>query len=185
MKKLFLVLVLLLSLFGCGNQNQELNYVDIEGYAVDMSGYNGVSSTGHNFVGITPDELIKVIDEGGSAIVFMGYTGCHVCQEVARYINEVAQELDVTVYYLNCTSEQYPLRDAAYDNVVESLNDILRTNESGDKTIYTPHVFSIINGVPQSGHISVVNSWQEGNPSEESIQELENIYREIMQPFAK
>lgn len=185
MKKLLFYLIVLFALFGCAKSNVELNVKEIESYPVDMSGYKGLSSTEHNFRGISPDEMMKVVEDGNSAIIFMGYKGCDFCQEAAQYVNEVAEELDVTVYYLDCKSERYPLKGEMFEKVVDILEPILRTNELGEKTIYTPHVFSIVNGVPQEGHISVVNSWVAGNPSEDSIKELKEIYVGIMKDFAK
>ncbi len=185
MKKLLLCLVLIFGLFACGGHETAINEITIESYDVDMSGYKGVNSTNHNFKGISPDEVIRLIDEGGSAVIYMGYEGCHVCQEAVQYLNEVAQNLGVTVYYLDCNSPIYPVRDEVFTNLVTALDSILETNDAGEKTIFTPHVFTIVNGELNKGHISVVSSWEEGNPSEESIKELEDIYADIMAPFAK
>lgn len=186
MKKIILALFVAFLLTACNSQKTPVaSESEITGYAVDMSAYKGVSSTEHKFIGISPAELLKVIEEKGSAIVYLGYKDCHVCQEATRYVNEVAQELDVNVYYLDCASEQYPLKDEMFTSVVNALSSILETNSSGEKAIFTPHLFTIINGEPQSGHISVVNSWQEGNPSEASVKELKDIYTELMKPFAK
>lgn len=187
MKKILLVLLLTLSLCACTKKEEkvELKFTNIESYDVDMSSYQGVSSTQHCFKGIAPSEIAKIVEEGGSAVIFMGFKGCHVCQESTKYLDEVAKELGVTIYYLNCTSELYPLKDKTYDDLIALLDPILNTNEEGVKTIYTPHLFTITNGKINKGHISVVESWTEGNPSEESIEELQNIYRDILKDFAK
>ena len=190
MKKLLITLFLCLALFACSNTNStnektQLNEIEISSYPVDMSGYKGISSTRHNFKGISPSEIIRIIEEKGSAIIYMGFDGCHVCQEAAKYINEVAEELEVTVYYLNCADPKYPLSGKIYNQLMEKLDPILDTNKAGQKTIFTPHVFTIENGELKNGHISVVDSWEDGRPSEDSVNELKAIYKDLMANFVK
>ena len=63
MKKILLALLILLTCVGCNKKNDDINYTyDIISKDVDMSGYEGVSSTQHMFKGITVDQLFNCID---------------------------------------------------------------------------------------------------------------------------
>lgn len=181
MKKVLLILLLFLTLSACATEKAE--DFEVNSFAVDMSGYRGVSSTNHNFKGISPDEIKRILDEDGSALIFMGYNTCSICQEVARYLQEAASEEDLTIYYMDCYSEKYPLAGDKFDMIIEILNPILDLNPEGEKTIYTPHLFSIVNGKLNKGYISTVPGWNYGNPSASQIDELKEIYKDIMKPF--
>ena len=145
MKKLLIALLLgLLVLTGCSKDPVPTN-TTVESFNVDMSGYKNMSSTNHNFKGVNPSEMLKVIEEDRSAIFYIGYLGCGNCQQAVQYINQAAQELGVTVYYMDCygTKEDF---NEYLEETIEVLNPILSAGPDGDKGIFTPHVFAVVNG---------------------------------------
>lgn len=145
MKKLAILLVCLLlslSLFGCDKQ---VNIIDIESFDVDMSGYEDMKAHDHHFRGITPQEFIRVYEEDGSGVFYIGYTNCGNCQSSVKTFEEAAKETDTTVYYLDPYSEDYDFF-AYMDELMTILDPILRHEDDGTPTIYTPHIFAMVNG---------------------------------------
>lgn len=143
MKKLLVLLMgILLVLTGCSNE--EKNYVEISSFDVDMSGYEGMSATDHHFRGITPEEFIRVYEEDGTAVFYIGYTECPNCQSSVATFEEAATETDATIYYLDPYSEEYDFF-AYMDDLTTILDPILR-HEDGQAIIYTPHIFAMVNG---------------------------------------
>ena len=100
MKKIFVVLIMLLSVFGCSKtepEKVEINYLDMPSvYKADMSDYPGMKAFDHNFIGISAEELLNARRNGGSGLFYLGYNDCHYCREAVRYLNEVAKENEPT-----------------------------------------------------------------------------------------
>ncbi len=146
MKKISILLMTFLiaiSLLGCSKE--ETRFIEIESYDVDMSGYEDMPSTNHHFKGITPTEFMRVYEEDGSGVFYIGYTGCSSCQATVSLIEEAAIETDTTVYYLDPYSEEYDFFSYMSD-IMAILDPILRHEDDGTATIYTPHIFAMING---------------------------------------
>ena len=184
MKKILILMMFLLC--ACSKELPQPEYpYEIVSYKVDMSNYQGVSSTEHNFRLIRVSELFSCIDNGSSGIFYLGRENCHCCQQVVRYLNETAQELGVTVYYINAYDEVEPLSEKEnYDKLYEYLYDILGENDDGEKVLLTPHVFSIINGEFYASQICYDGMDFDDEPTKGQIRKLENIYKGIMMPFA-
>ena len=158
----------------------------VDTFNVDMSGYAGIKAVNHHFLGTTVSELKRTIDEKGSGIFYVGYVGCSWCQDCLRYLEEVAEELDVKIYYIDAYSEAYPV---VYDKetfalLKEILDPLLKTDEDGEKVVFTPHVFTVINGQFDGSQISVPEDWEFGNPTQSQIDGLKAIYRKILEPFS-
>ena len=186
MKKILIMIFVLLMFTSCGGNNEgDVKYTyDIQAERVDMSGYKGVSSTNHNFMSTTVSEMCKAIDAKSSAIFYLGRDNCGCCQTVCRYIDEVARELDVTVYYLDVYNEKEPLTDSInQDKLYEYLDEIL-AEENGEKVLLTPQVFSIVNGKFHGSQICYDGIDFSNDPTDKQIETLKNIYRSIMEPFA-
>ncbi len=184
MKKILILLLLILC--ACSEKLPQPDYpYQIESYKVDMSNYGGVSSTEHNFRLIRVSELFKCIDNRSSGIFYLGRENCHCCQQVLRYLNEAAQELGVTVYYINAYDEVEPLtEEETYDKLYDYLYEILGENDEGEKVLLTPHVFSIVNGEFYASQICYDGMEFDEEPTQGQIRKLENIYKRIMKPFA-
>ena len=104
MKKLLILLGCVLLLCGCTKKEERvvLDYQnDFITYKADMSGYEGLTSSNHRFLGITVSELKKAIDEDKSGIFVLSRKGCTHCQLLMRYMDEAANELDVYIYYID------------------------------------------------------------------------------------
>ena len=184
MKKILLILLLLLC--SCTSVTKPEYPYEVENTKVDMSEYSGVSSTNHNFRLIKVSELFKCIDEKSSGVFYLGRENCHCCQQIVRYLNEAAQELNVTVYYIDVFDEDEPLTDQTrQDKLFEYLYDILGTNEEGERVLLTPHVFSVVNGQFYGSQICFDNLQFSDVPTEKEIKKLKDVYKKIMKPFAQ
>ena len=181
MKKIFLILTMALILVTSGCQKEEVTKIkqsELESYVVDMSGYKNMSSVNHNFKGVTPETLLKAIDNKESGIFYMGYDGCHVCQNVVSLIDEAAKNLNLSVYYIDCYNELAPLEDYIYE-VVDKLKPILNKDSSGEYGIFTPHVFVMIDGEFKESYIGL----DDYDGSDKSKQKEIEHYQEMMKYF--
>lgn len=185
MKKALIVLTILLFLCGCDKKTSEVNYpYSIVTKDVDMSGYEGVNSTKHNFKGVIVTELFNCIDNKSSGIFYLGRTNCGCCQTCVKYINKAAEELGVTVYYLDVYDPDYPLNDTeTCDKLKLYLDPILFINEEGEKELQTPTIFSVINGELVDSIICLSDYNWDTPPTENQENKLVNRYKEIFKPF--
>ena len=189
MKKFFIILCVVFLLSSCGKKEEnkpEIKYTyEIISKSVDMSGYEGVNSVKHNFRLIRPTELFNVIDNKSSAVFYIGRTNCGCCQRVCRYLNEVALELGVTVYYIDAYNEEEPLTDPDLQNKVKEYLDPILGEEDGEKTLLTPQVFSVINGELALSQICFDNYVLDPTPTEDQIEKFKDSYRAILSPFVQ
>ena len=184
MKKCLLILLMLITLVSCNSSAKPEYPYTINSKNVDMSGYKGVNSTNHNFKGIVVDELFNVIDNKSSGIFLLGRSNCPCCQTVTRYMNEVAKELGVTIYYMDVYDEDEPITDqATQEKLKEYMWDILSKDEEGNKTLYTPQLFSVINGKFVASQVCYDDIDFSDPPSDKQIENIKKAYRKIMEPF--
>ncbi len=180
MKKILTLLLVSLLLVACGGEKPDLSY-EVESYAVDMSSYPGVKSTGHAFRRVLVSEVFRAIEEGGSGVFYHGYSSCPFCRKCVAPLNEVATDLGVTVYYIDAYYEGAHLTDEEIDKYIELLYTTLNEDpETGEKAVYTPQVFTIINGKVAGSKISM----EETGNEEKDINKLKRDYRKLLQPFA-
>lgn len=181
MKKL-LIILMLLCLIGC---KDEIKYpYKINSRNVDMSSYEDLSAYDHNFKAITVLELFNCIDNKSSGVFYLGRSNCGCCQTTVYYLNEVAKEYGVTIYYIDVYDEVLPLTDEDLcEQLKEYLIDILDKNEEGEKELQTPTVFNVINGNIEDSLICLANLSWDDIPNEKQILELKKQYSKIIKPF--
>lgn len=187
MKK-FLIILLMITLCACTKKEElpipEYPY-EIVSDRVDMSEYEGVTSTNHNFRLIKVSELFNTIDQSSSGIFYLGRTNCGCCQRVCRYLNEVAKELDVTIYYIDVYNPEEDLTEdrELQDKLREYLFEILGTDDEGNKTLLTPQVFSVVNGKFYGSQICFDDYQLDPTPTDTQIEKFKDSYRKLMKPF--
>lgn len=187
MKKIITILLILLCLVGCSKEEYPSpdlnNEFTLETYLADMSGYQNLKSTGHMFKGTTVSELKRTIDEKGYGVFVLSRTSCSHCQLAMQYLNEVASNLDVYIYYIDAESDIYPILGTDnYDVLFEVLEPVLEKDEDGEKTIQTPDVFTIVNGEITANQIGT--TWTGSNYSDEDVAKLEEVYTSMLKPFS-
>lgn len=178
MKKIIFLIVCLLSLSACQTKIID-NEFEIKTEDVDMTYYFGVQKD-NCFKKVKITEMDRCLKEGGSGIFYLGYIDCNFCQSMVRYLNDVALELGVTVYYIDVYDKDESYFDYS-EMYIEDLYDYLE-EEDGEKVVYTPHVFTIVNGKIDKSQVSF-KDWDINLPSEEQIQKLKDTYKKMFKPF--
>lgn len=186
MKKLLSIFIVLLLLCSCKKNENKVNYTyDIVSKVVDMSSYDGVNSIDHMFKGITVDQLYNTIDNKSSAVFYLGRSNCECCQTCVKYLNEVAKDLGVTVYYIDVYDKDMPIEsDEEILKLTNCLLPIL-AEVDGEKELQTPTVFSVINGELENSLICLANWTWDYPPKDSQINKLKNKYIQILKPFVE
>lgn len=186
MKKFVLLLLVLIFITGCSRKDT-VNYTyDIVSKDVDMSSYDGVNSTDHMFKGVTVQELFNCIDNKSSAVFYLGRTNCACCQTCLQYLDRTSKEMGVTIYYLDVYDADMPLTDKDLcDKLKTYIYNILEVDESGEKVLQTPTVFSVVNGELVDSIVCLSNYKWDNPPTESQENKLINKYKEILKPFVK
>lgn len=138
MKKIMILLLAGL-LWGCS----QVKDTKIETYNVDMSLYQGITSTAV-FKGIADKELFKAIKEDRSFIVYVGYPQCERCQQAVTLLNDIAIRNHATIYYLNVQNEKYPFDQQSQEQLAKLFKDHLKKDIQ--EIAEWPLVFSIVKG---------------------------------------
>lgn len=144
MKRMILGFGLIILLACTANNKTVINYINIESFAVDMSVYEDMPSLKHNYKGITPTTFLDVYDAKGSGAFYIGFSSCPHCQTTVKCMNKAAENLDVTIYYIDADNKTDPLINH-YDEFYTILYPVLEEID-GEKAILTPHYFTLING---------------------------------------
>jgi hypothetical protein len=91
------------------------------------------------------DEVINIISNK-YGIIFMCTPETKWCKKYAELLNEVAIEKDVDkIYYLNIKNER-SMNTNKYQKLVNQLEDVLFTDDTGNKRIYMPEVVFVRDG---------------------------------------
>jgi hypothetical protein len=91
------------------------------------------------------DEVINII-ANKYGIIFMCTPETKWCKKYAELLNEVAIEKDVDkIYYLNIKNER-SMNTNKYQKLVNQLEDVLFTDDTGNKRIYMPEVVFVRDG---------------------------------------
>lgn len=186
MKKIFtiiLIMMLTLTLTGCSDKPVEKT--DALKFKEEYEKQNGVKNEKYNvttrtlnipednpMVYATAEEIIKMIDNKETFVVYFGFSDCPWCRSVIEELINVANDLNVEkVYYVDVkelrdvkeldennnvvTSKE---GDEHYMELLEKLDSVLddytltdkEGNEvsAGEKRIYAPNVVGIANGTP-------------------------------------
>jgi|GEM_PF-1170304 len=188
LKKILCSLLCVLTLCSCSDSKQNgvpINTdITLNTEKVDMSVYEGMTSFNHNFEEVNLFEVYDYIENGGSGLFYLGYSNCSNCQAIVKYMDEAAQELDVTIYYIDIDKDEYNIlgdKEAFY-KILEFFEPVLR-KEDGSAVIYTPELFQVINGEFGEYHIGISDDWNYDNPTESQIENMKEIYRQLMEPF--
>ena len=183
MKKLFIVLFILCFFLGACQKKPDLSKpFEIWTYDVDMSGYEGLDSKDHMFKGTTVSELERVMEEKGYGPFVLSATFCPHCQIAMRYLNEVAKDLDVYIYYLDGASKEYPIQGTNdYNILFDLLYTTLNVGEDG-KEIQTPELFTIVDGIITKYQIGT--TWQGMEYDDKNIEDLKKVYHDMLLPYS-
>lgn len=174
-----------LSLLGCSSEVKITNTVNLEYTDAQMDQYQWIGDEIGDFRKVTLSEALRLFDEQGSAILYLGYVGCPWCERAVPILNEAVVEKKVTVYYVN-TKEKFDADQFAI--LKDDLYDALPVDENGNRDFYVPMVVGIKKGKVTGHHTSLVDGFEinssEAQMNDAQKKELKNLYLDIIQRTA-
>lgn len=198
MKKILTCLLAVVLLAGCFNKTESkkntssdtltiTNKVSLTSTKADMKGYKWIRNDVADFQLITLKESLRMFEEGGTGILYYGYDECAWCNRAIPELNEVAKELNLTIYYVDASAK---VEKDDYKKLLEYIDPVLKVNSSGEKGFYVPAVIGVKNGKLVDYHVSLLDSFElsKDDPnkqlSDAQKQELQDIYRKIAKEVA-
>ena len=138
---LVLIIILLVVIIIKANNKEENEVTDAIKFAQE---YTEVGED-NLFVYRTYEEIVKIL-ENGTGIVLLGFPECPWCQRYAKYLNEVAKDLDFDkIYYYNILEDRKNNTEE-YKKIVSLIEEHLQYDEEGNKRIYVPTIIALDNG---------------------------------------
>ncbi len=186
------LLVLLLFLYGCGAKEDHkktiTNKVEVENVPADFSGYEFMDGELADYVEIPMYSVKDIINGGGSALIYFGYSTCDWCNRALPELNKVLLDYDFTTYYVDAKSSNYPFTSEDIDELYEAIGETLYVGSDGEKGLYVPHVIGIKNGEIVGYYTSLVDGYHPNDisdPNDQMSEELklqqQEVYREIIE----
>ena len=138
---LFLIIIFLVVIIIKGNNKEKNEVTD----AIKFSQEYKEVGEDNLFVYRTYEEIVKIL-ENGTGIVLLGFPECPWCQRYAKYLNEVAKDLDFDkIYYYNILEDRKNNTEE-YKKIVSLIEEHLQYDEEGNKRIYVPAIIALNNG---------------------------------------
>lgn len=146
----------------------------------DMSDYEGFMETENVFVKSNMQEVLKMIEEGKSAIVYFGFPDCPWCIEALPIMNEVAKTYHQNIYYVQTRDEDRNLiyTEEEKSAILEVVGEFEEKDDDGQIQLFVPLVVVIQDGQAISGNVGTVDGHDahERKMSEEEKAALTDIY---------
>ena len=97
------------------------------------------------FVYKNAKEIIQIL-ENGTGVVYLGFPECKWCQAYVPYLDEVAKQNNIDkIYYFNIREDREK-NTADYEKIVELTSDFLLYNDEGEKRVFVPDVYVVLDG---------------------------------------
>ena len=78
--------------------------------------------------------------------MYLGFPECKWCQKYVTYLNEAAEENNITrIYYLDILEDRNN-NTSEYQEIVSLLDEYLEYDEEGNKRVYVPAVIVVDGG---------------------------------------
>ena len=182
MKKIMICLLVMTLLVGCTPKQTDkpLNNYQMETIDVDMTIYHGMPFSGHAYKGIKMQNFFDLIDNKGTALIFIGYKGCGACQISVPLINQAAKQTDNTIYYIDATSYS----DEEYNKYIEITKDFLN-KDNGEPVLYTPSVMLVNDGEIIDNIIGIPEVNANGSLTKDQEKTVINAYKELLNKIKK
>ena len=140
-------------LAGCSRQPV---YPQPQGTTSDMSGYNGLVS--EQFVDIDLDGIMALFEQKKTAIIYFGYASCPWCNALIPVLNEVSEEKQMRLYYLDWHADVNYQNEKIFDivDLCDEAGLVDEHNDDGTGVFYFPTVLYIRDGKPVLLHSGTV-----------------------------
>lgn len=173
------------------------NPVPLETSPADMSGYYWLYDPSPAFTEISFADSIRMFTEKGTGLLYYGRTNCPWCQRAVPILDEAAQEMGITVYYIDAARPLAVGEDGAidtkraneiYNQLVEQIKEILKEDENGGYNFQIPEVIAVKNGKIVGHHLSLTDDFSLTNEDEQlnddQKAELKKIYEDMILSIA-
>lgn len=141
----------------------------------------------NKFVYSTDQEVMSIFDNG-TGLVFLGFTECPWCQQLAPIVDEAARAEGLEkIYYLNIR-EARESNSPVYQALVDKLKDYLQKDEDGNPRIYVPDVTVFKDGevagrfkqepAAEGEIVKADTYWTEGRHTR-AVEQLRDMIRQI------
>lgn len=181
MKKISVIFLISLILFGCENKKETVNdatsvpqYCGPEETCVNRGSTADVLDSDMNI--ITFDESLNYLDD--TAALFYSFDDCPWCYDAIQVLNIVYKDYKIPTYYVEVKRGERAEENETYQKLIEKY-----ANEIGDK-MYIPFFVVLQNGEivgsntgTVEGHTKISNVLPLINNKQK--EELENIYRNL------
>lgn len=181
MKKHLLKLITLgLAVFlivGCTSSKKEpVEVVNISTTKADMTKYQ-LTENEHEYYSLSFDELEKILDTKGSAVIYLGTPGCPFCLEAVPLLNELLKEENTFAYALTLATDE-EITTFQTDIFADFLSEDERVNG-----LQIPQVFVIKDGKIISNHLGTVSTHNahERVMNDDEKAELTAIYTKMIE----
>ena len=155
---------------------------DLETFSVDMSAYTGMKASEHHFLGTSPAELLRTLEEGGTAVFFMGSESCSACQAMTSLVEQAAKEENVYIAYIDPYDKEHYDFDETLTELEAALDPWLRHGNDGEALLFFPHVLAVRGGEIVA---SVIGQSEDYDGSFEKANERIDLYRSLMAEVRK
>lgn len=125
------------------------------------------------------DNVVDTI-EGGTGIIYLGFSSCALCKEVVPVLDEVAKDknVDSILYY-----DFKDIRDnntSEYQALVELLYDYINEDDDGNKRITAPTVIFVRDGSIIDVYVGSINSDSEEVITASQKEELKDYFADLI-----
>ena len=162
------------------NQNEATSGLTV---GTDMSDYNGFEVKENMFIETTAEDVLKILEDKKSALVYFGFPACPWCEDIVPILNEAAKNQNYPVLYVEARDKDGNLNysEEIKAKLYDAFDYTLVENENGEKTMYFPYVVRIMDGVVVDAHIGTVDGHvaQERELTEDEIDGLRETF-EVM-----
>jgi predicted bacteriocin transport accessory protein len=168
-------------LAGCSTETKITSTVELNTTDAGMDAYQWITEPIGDFRKVTVSEALRLFDEKGSGILYLGYPGCPWCERAVPILNEAVNEKKVTVYYI-CTKDPFDADE--FDTLKDDLYDAMPVDADGNRDFYVPMVVGIKKGAITGHHTSLVDDFQinssEDQMSDAQKKKLKDLYLDII-----
>jgi predicted bacteriocin transport accessory protein len=154
LKKLIAVAILLAALTGCATDNR-LNYDQPTGAVSDMSAYSDVK-TG-NFYDLTVGQVVQLMDDQKTTIVYFGEAGCAWCEELVPVLDSYADKYGYGINYVDYSLKDNQKDTDSMDTIMERCGNKIGVDETGEPIFYFPTIMYLQSGTVVGLHIGTVS----------------------------
>lgn len=196
MRKLISVICLFsLLLIGCSStkekeQEKEKAVCDVDCKQSNMDEYEGLKDGNHVFLDTTYEQAIqKLEDDKFSGILYYGYPSCPWCEEAVIIMNDVANDLEQNIYYVNKKSEDSLNHPELEQKTIKILDEAygLEKDDEEQPRLYVPEVVVIKKGKIIAHHMGTVEGHdaKERKMNDDEKLLLTSIYEKMFNKIKK